>query len=199
MRNDFPANAPLPRVIEMAQAWVARCLPVGGTAVDATAGNGHDTVFLARACGPAGTVHAFDLQEEAISATRARVRTAGLDNVVFHTCCHSQMAERLGARAAACVDAVMFNLGYLPGGDKSRITRPTSTLAAVECALALLRPGGLITVVCYPGHPGGAEEKEAVETLARNLDHLRWQTAQFRQLHCRAHPPELIGIARRRE
>lgn len=148
---------PLPRVTEIAHLLVKRCLTSGGHAIDATVGNGHDTGFLAGLVGPEGRVDGFDIQPEAIARTRER--TLGLPQVHLHHLGHERMGERVPER----VDVVMFNLGYLPSGDKSVITLPASTLPALDAALALLKEGGLLVVVVYPGHDGGEEEATAVE------------------------------------
>jgi len=132
----------------------------GDIAIDATAGNGHDTVFLARLVGEAGKVVAFDLQEQAIVSTRDRLAAASLlERVQLVHGSHGTIAEQVAAESVA---AVMFNLGYLPGGDHAVITRTEETLRALEGALGVLRPGGILTIVCYPGHEGGDEESAAV-------------------------------------
>lgn len=153
------------RPTEHAHARVAACLREGDTAVDATAGNGHDTAFLAARVGAGGRVFAFDVQSAAIESARRRVESAGLGGrVEFLQLSHARMAERVPAGVAA----VMFNLGYLPGGDHALITHRDETLKALDVALGLLRPGGVLTVVCYPGHPGGDEEAEAVTGWAKS-------------------------------
>ncbi len=152
------------RPTAQAHEEVAAVLRPGDVAVDATAGNGHDTCFLAGRVGPAGRVVAFDIQPEALAATRQRLGEAGLaDRVELFEESHAAMARRV----APGVGAVMFNLGYLPGGDHGLITRTQETLAALESAAGLLRSGGVLTVVCYPGHSGGDEEAAAVVGWAR--------------------------------
>lgn len=139
---------------------VAAVLREGDLAVDATAGNGHDTVFLAGLVGATGKVIAFDVQEQAIASTRQRLAAAGLlERVELVHGSHALICEHAAAASAA---AVMFNLGYLPGGDHEVITRTEETLQALEAAAGVLRPGGVLTIVCYPGHAGGDEESAAV-------------------------------------
>ncbi len=147
------------RATVLAHEVVAGVLGEGETAVDATAGNGHDTVFLARLVGETGRVFAFDVQAAAIESARGRVEAAGFgERVEFFCESHARMVERVPAGVAA----VMFNLGYLPGADHAVITKTEETLKALEAAIALLRSGGVVTVVCYPGHAGGDEEAAAV-------------------------------------
>jgi len=145
----------------------AAVLREGDLAIDATAGNGHDTVFLASKVGISGRVLAFDIQPEAIASARARVEAAGFgERVIFHEASHATM----GAHAEpSSVSAILFNLGYLPGGDRTVITTSGETLAALDAAAGLLLPGGILSVVCYPGHPGGDAESEAVIEWAGGL------------------------------
>lgn len=152
------------RPTQLAHEAVSRVLRPSETAIDATAGNGHDTLFLARLVGSAGKVVAFDLQRAAIDSTRRRLEEAGVaERVELHCESHTHMATWAGAGS---VGAIMFNLGYLPGADHSLITVAPYTLLALEAAVDLLRPGGVLTVVCYPGHPGGDEEAAAVREWA---------------------------------
>src|SRR5690606_17516698 len=129
-----------PRVTEMAHELIARRLRPGGRAIDATVGNGHDTLFLAACVGTAGHVDGFDIQPEAIAATAAK--TTGLPQVRLHLRGH----EAMGQVVTEPVDVILFNLGYLPSGDKDLATRPGTTLAALDAALGLLSETGLLAV-----------------------------------------------------
>lgn len=149
-----------PRITERAHAWIAPALRPGARVVDATAGNGADTSFLARAVSPGGVVHAFDVQARALFRARRRLQTAAPDaRVVWHRASHERVPRHLGDTP---IDAAMFNLGWLPGGDRARTTRPESTVAALAAVADRLAPGGRLSVVAYRGHPGGAEEDAAV-------------------------------------
>ncbi|MEM1128732.1 MAG: class I SAM-dependent methyltransferase [Bacteroidota bacterium] len=182
--------------VAQAHVLVERAVHAGATVVDATAGNGHDTAYLARLVGPAGRVLAFDVQPEALAATRHRLVTAGLlDRVRLVAQGHETMAGEVGE--APRLQAVMFNLGYLPGGpSKALTTQPRTTLVALEAAWARLAPGGLITVVCYTGHPGGLEETRAVEAWATGLEAGQARMLSYRFLNQTA-PPRLLAIERR--
>ncbi len=183
----------LPRATDEAHRFLREILAPGDRCVDATAGNGHDTLFLAKCVGAGGEVFAFDVQPEAIESTRARLEAAGCaERVRLFQTCHS----RIGESVEGAVKAVMFNLGYLPGGDKNRITRPDTTLAAIEAASVLLEPGGRMTVVVYPGHAGGDVEAEAVEQWARSLDQGMFGVAAYRFLNQANLPPFLIVISK---
>lgn len=141
-------------------------LQTGDRAVDATCGNGGDTLLLAELVGPRGKVWAFDIQQQAICHTLARLEEAGLaERVELHAAGHEQMPEHVIDGVAA----VVFNLGYLPGGERTIITRPETTLAALEHSLGLLLPGGIVAITVYPGHDGGSRERELIETWVAGL------------------------------
>lgn len=147
---------------KLAHSIVRRAVRSGDTVIDATAGNGHDTVFLSACTGPSGRVLAIDVQAEAIQSTQARLESEAVSNVTLHKDDHSKVLKSL-QESSEVVGAIMFNLGYLPGGDKQRTTKSVTTTEAIAAGLSLLRPGGVMTVVAYRGHAGGQEEARAVE------------------------------------
>ncbi len=153
-----------PRVTAFVHELAAAVLKPGDTAIDATVGKGHDTLFLARQVGETGRVEGFEIQESAL--VLARPLLMDHPQVRLHHCGHEKMAEKVEAPA----QAILFNLGYLPAGDKSIITTPETTQQGLVAALTLLSPGGLLSVVVYPGHPGGREEALAVEGWFAALD-----------------------------
>ena len=177
----------------MAHALVRERLQAGDLAIDATAGNGHDTSFLAGIVGASGRVFAFDIQEEALANSRRKLSGEGVDGwVTLVNSDHSKMAEVLGDQVGSA-GAVMFNLGYLPRGDKSNITRPESTISAIRSALHLIRPGGVVTIVVYVGHPGGAAEAAALdEFISQGLPE-NTEAICYSQL-ARVSAPYLIAI-----
>jgi predicted methyltransferase len=155
----------------------------GGIGVDATAGRGHDTVFLARLLGAAGVVHACDVQPAALTATHQRWLSLPTPNAALHLhgCGHESMKQSLAHHGVTQLQAIIFNLGYLPGTDHAITTNAATTLAALRDLLPLLTPGGILTIVAYPGHPGGREELAAILDWARQLPpaiglarHLKW-------------------------
>ena len=207
-------------VLTMAQRLVAERLGPGGLAVDATAGGGVDTLFLARTAGPGGWVYAFDVQESAIARTRERLANAGrsrdqavetgsqtafgdnsgtpvpLAQVELFLAGHERMAELVPLGAHGKIRAVMFNLGYLPGGASSVITRPETTLAALEAGLALLAPEGVLTAVLYPGHEGGDTEADTVAQWAAEVPAAAAQTALYRFTQ-KPRAPYLVALEKR--
>ncbi len=159
-------NGGLTGAVPLSHFFLRQRVRLGDRVVDATCGNGRDTLFLAGLVGPAGKVWAFDLQEQGLANTRALLADAGcLARTELVMAGHERLAEFVEGP----VRAAHFNLGYLPGGDRNLITRPENTLAALDQAARLLLPGGIITVCVYTGHPGGMEEGEAVENWSAGL------------------------------
>jgi ubiquinone/menaquinone biosynthesis C-methylase UbiE len=145
--------------VSLAHLFLGERVRPGDRVVDATCGRGRDTLRLARLVGPTGRVLGFDIQEDALAATRELLEREGcLDRVELMAASHERLAELV----VPPLHAAVFNLGYLPGGDRNVITRPAATLAALDGAFRLLVPGGRIVVALYPGHDGGLEESLAV-------------------------------------
>ena len=164
-----------PPLTELAHTRVAESLSPGAAVVDATVGNGHDTLFLAQRVGTRGHVYGFDIQAAAIESTRRRL-SACADCAPCHLVLadHANMADHLPAALFGNTAAVMFNLGYLPGGEKAIITSTTSTLPALDTALTLLSDKGTLSVIVYSGHAGGKEEAGAVMAWSLGLAHDRF-------------------------
>lgn len=185
-------------VLDAAHTLATAALAPGGTAVDATVGNGHDTVVLARGVGKAGTVYGFDVQAAAIAETRRRLRAAGLEaRVELVRSGHETMPRHVPERLHGAVDAIMFNLGYLPGSDSALTTGSTTTVPALRASVRLLRPGGVLTIVLYTGHEGGAEEAEAVEAWAEGLAQEEFEALSYRFVNQRNDPPRLLAVEKR--
>ena len=154
-----------------------RLIRPGDTVVDATLGNGSDACRLAALVGETGRLIGFDVQEEAVERTRQRLTDLGLtDRCELYCTGHEHMAEKVRGPIRCAV----FNLGWLPGGDKRIITRWETTGRAIDAALELLMPMGAVTVCVYPGHAAGSEERLA---LAGRLSQLRPQ--EYNVLHQR--------------
>ena len=182
------------RTTELAMAVTLRYIEPGDTVVDATCGTGQDTVMLARAVGSKGKVYAFDIQRNAHLLTEARLLSHGLTNVRPVEQSFVSMGEHIPERSAS---AVVFNLGYLPGGDHSITTTADTTLEGLRCALDIIKPGGIVTVVMYDGHEAGAVEKKAVLEWAEALDQKKYHVAYVSLLNQKNNPPEILWITRK--
>lgn len=144
----------------------------GAFCIDATAGKGHDTVFLANLAGSAGKVLAMDIQPQALEAAAALVHKQGLQQQVeFVLDGHEHMAQYA---EAGTVDCIVFNLGYLPGGDHAIATKADTTIAALEQGLELLKPLGIISLAIYHGGDTGFAERDAVLQWLKQLDHKQY-------------------------
>lgn len=164
----------------------------GAIAVDATLGNGHDALWLCSLVGETGRVHGFDVQSEALESSRTRLREAGLeDRAELHLDGHQNMCSYIPEN---CADAVMFNLGWLPGAAHGVTTQTETTLQAVEAALKVLKLGGLMTICVYPGHAEGARERDALLNWARGLNEREYDVMLRCYLNQSKDPPLMIAV-----
>lgn len=143
--------------IEMAQLVLGRVLPEARVLVDATAGNGKDTLFLAEHSSQQAKIYAFNIQPRAIAATKARTK-AYQERICYVLDSH----ENIGTVVLEPIDAAIFNLGYLPGGSHHITTEAASTVKALQAVVQGLNIHGILAVVAYPGHEAGREESEAI-------------------------------------
>ena len=183
------------RLTELAQQVVESYVRPGDHVLDACAGNGHDTLFLAQTVGPQGRVYAVDIQSTAIAATRHLLATQHIDWVKLIHADHAQLATLLPATQT--VRAAMFNLGYLPGADHRVITRPQSTLVALNESLRRLQHPGIISVLAYRAHGGGEQEYAAVLNWMQQLDAERYQFHQQQVEYSRRPAPVLFYVITR--
>lgn len=168
----------------------------GDLVIDATVGNGGDTVLLATLVGEAGQVLGFDVQETALNNTKEKLLLTGLTKQVhlFHQG-HETVASVLPENKE--IAAAIFNLGYLPKSDKSIITQADTTLHAIEAILPNLRKGGLLLVVVYYGHEGGDIEKDAVLDYCQNISQESYNVLQYGFINQRNQPPFLLAIEKK--
>lgn len=175
--------------------------------IDATCGNGGDTLQLA-AMNPARPI-AFDREPEAVRITREKLTAHGYakamqDGRITAICLpHERMAEYFKSPAAGdgitpAADLIVFNLGYLPGADRRTATSAETTLPAVRQALNLLAENGLLCITMYSGHEAGKKEKSALLAFAEELDSHLWHTAHIRTPNQKKDPPEILLITRKR-
>jgi tRNA A58 N-methylase Trm61 len=189
----------LQSVLLFAKHIVEQTVKTGETAVDATVGQGHDTLMLARLVGDKGRIYGFDIQAEALRAAQNKViEKLGSDGMMtWNHLSHENMLETIPIECHGHIAAVMFNLGYLPKLDHTITTLPHSTLAALAAASQLLRSGGVITIVAYTGHEGAQDEADAVERWASLLPQKQFNVLSYRYINQQNHPPFLIVIEKK--
>jgi predicted methyltransferase len=185
-------------ILDRAHEIVGDAVNPGDLVVDATVGNGWDTLFLARCVGREGRVVGMDVQVSALEAARNRLAAAGVDTwCSLHLQSHDDPATWLPAGDERRVSAAMYNLGYLPGGDKSIATRPDSTVNSLDRMIHLLAPGGLISIVAYRGHPGALDEFVAVENWTHSLSPDDYSSLRIDDPEGPGHAPVLFVIRKR--
>ena len=172
--------------LELAHDFLAQVITQEDIVVDATMGNGHDTLFLARL---AKQVYAFDIQEKALEKTSQRLQEAGLTNVELLLQGHETVDQFVTE-----VKAAIFNLGYLPSADKNIITKPQTTIEALEKLCRMLIKGGRIAVMIYYGHEGGDIERDAVMDFVSQLPQQEYTATIYRTLNQINNPPFLVMI-----
>ncbi|MFC0611479.1 class I SAM-dependent methyltransferase [Scopulibacillus daqui] len=181
--------------VEFSHHCLSKVIQPGDTVVDATAGNGHDTLFLAKLVGKSGRVYGFDIQEEAIKNTEKRLADDG-ENEQVTLICRSHHELKNVIPGDSDIKAAVFNLGYLPKGDKKIVTRPETTIEALQSLQERLHTDGLIVLVVYPGHPEGKIEADALLDYAKQLDQKHWQVLKYEIMNQMNNPPFLIAIER---
>ena len=174
------------RPLEMAHDFLAQVVTREDIVIDATMGNGHDTLFLAKL---AKQVYAFDIQEQALEKTSQRLQEADLTNVELILQGHETVDQFVRE-----VKAAIFNLGYLPSADKSIITQPQTTIEALDKLCHMLVKGGRIAIMIYYGHEGGDIERDAVMDFVSHLPQEEYTAAIYRTLNQINNPPFLVMI-----
>jgi 16S rRNA C1402 N4-methylase RsmH len=158
------------RLTEQVHQHLQKIIQHGDTLIDATAGNGHDTLFLAQCVGKAGRIFAFDVQQQALKSAQTHLQQHHITTpVTWINAGHEQMLKHIPQTLHGQIKAITFNLGYLPHTDKSITTCPHTTLPALKASLSLLKSGGTLSVLAYTGHDGGRDEAEAVKAWAETL------------------------------
>lgn len=168
------------------QDRIRQLMPHPVICVDATAGTGKDTLFLCGMVPEDGQILAMDIQEDALKQARERITKAGYeDKVTFVLDGHEHMDQYVNfsengqencqtPQISGPVDLIMFNLGYLPGGDHKKATTYPTTMEAIEKGLSVLRKGGLMTLMIYSGGDSGFEERDALLPFLKELDHRQY-------------------------
>lgn len=177
--------------LSQSHKYIEHFVEKGDIVIDATAGNGNDTLFLAQLVGESGHVYSFDVQQIALDRTAEKLGSRGLkDRVDLIKDGHESLDKHVKSK----VKAVMFNLGYLPRGDHNIGTHADTTITAIEKSLSILLVGGIISIVVYHGGDSGFDEKVQVMEYLEKLDqemYVVMKTDFINQSNC---PPILVCI-----
>lgn len=181
------------QITEFCHHFLQMHIEEGDSCIDATAGNGYDTEFLCSLVGENGTVYAFDIQEEALLHTKERLDGAGYGDraVLFHTG-HERMQEYVKEE----VGAVVFNFGYLPGGDHKIATKAETSIEAIRQGMHFLRIGGVMSLCIYSGGDTGFEERERILAFLKELDPKKWLVVASEYYNRKNHPPMPVLVIR---
>jgi len=183
------------RVLPSAMQLLAETVLPGEIVVDATAGNGYDSLFLAEHVGEQGHVYSFDIQQAALTSTAKRL--GELTNRVSLILDSHENVDQYVTKEIA---GAMFNLGYLPSGeDLSIVTQPESTIKAIHKLLNMLKVGGIISIVVYNGHVGAANERKALLNYVHSLEQSDVQVIKYEQINQQNDPPFLIAIEKKKD
>lgn len=163
--------------------------------IDATCGNGHDTLFLATLVlsENQGSVYAIDIQHEALEKAKIRIGayipSAYFSRMHFIAGCHSMFPPAIVPRS---IKLIVYNLGYLPGGNKALTTQFNTTLQSIQNAMQLIAPQGVISIMCYPGHPEGKIEEVKILEFLADLDRWEWNCCHHRWINKQDAPSLII-------
>lgn len=178
-------------VLPFARDLITKYIEPNATVIDATCGNGNDTLFLAQTLNHAGHIHAFDIQAQAIE--NSKEKTKDYQNISYHLLGHEHVLQVVDTP----VKLAIFNLGYLPKGDKSIVTIPETTIQAIQHIFSILETQGIIILVIYPGHAEGQIEKEAVLDFLSHVDQNTAHIFKYEFINQKNNPPFVVGIEKR--
>ncbi len=182
--------------MNIARDYCHRFIKEGDIVVDATAGNGNDTVLLSELVGENGKVYAFDVQKDALENTEKKLKDLKLENRVnLILDGHENIKQHISTEK---VKLVIFNLGYLPKGNHEITTKKDTTITAIKESMELIEKEGKILIVIYPGHPEGAKEKNAVEEFVQKINQKQYNVARISFMNQINNPPFLIVIEKRK-
>ena len=186
-------------LVKLAHSLIVKKIKPGDKVIDATLGNGHDALFLLELVKPDGKVFCFDIQLAAIELTKIKLQTTeNNENLALIQASHADMPEHIPLAYHGKIKAIMFNLGYLPGGDKRIITQTESTLIALTKAGQLLSSAGIITVIAYPGHVGGNLETDCVTAWCLSLEPVQFEVRLYENQVDKPEAPKLFVIEKMR-
>ncbi len=174
--------------LKLSHAHFRAHIKEGDTVIDATAGRGRDTLLLSELVGKSGKVFAFDIQEEAICSTKALLSENERDNVTLILDSHHKMAGYVQEAAA-----VVFNFGFLPGGDHSVFSHPDTSIKAIDASLSILKEDGFVSLCIYYGGDTGFEERDGILSYLQNLNQKKY-TVMLQSFFNRRNCPPLFAV-----
>jgi methylase of polypeptide subunit release factors len=177
--------------LQIAKDMINEHVKEGNTVLDCTVGNGNDTISLAKLVGQTGKVYGFDIQKKAIDITLEQLTCENINNRVILI---EDGHENIDLYIQDKLDFIIYNLGYLPKGDKTIKTNKKTTLISLKKSLNLLNKNGIILISCYTGHDGGLDEKNLVEQLLSNLDQKIYNVIKYEFINQKNFPPILYGV-----
>ena len=184
------------RMTEWVQEILLPYVKKGTVLVDGTCGNGHDTFFLAPNAPLNAKIFSFDIQAQAIEQTAQILNENQLQNSIdFILGCHSQLDEWI----SESIDVGMFNLGYLPGSDKSIKTCLEKSLVGIQKICEKLSLHGALSIICYPGHTEGQSEYEGISQFLQKLSSKEYQVMRLQGWNRNAAAPVAFLIERIKE
>jgi tRNA A58 N-methylase Trm61 len=186
----------LTKVTDINKLYLEQIINEGDIVVDATMGNGYDTKYLAQKVGENGFVYSFDVQEEAIKSTAKKLEKENLDKRVKLILDGHENMDKYVEKEVSCI---VFNLGYLPRAKHRIITKPNTTIKAIEHSLKLLKPHGVVSISIYTGHEGGMDEKNSVYDFVKNLDQSDFDVLECGFVNQINNPPQLVLIEKKNE
>ena len=184
------------RTTDLALYLTISYIKKGDICIDATAGNGEDTLMLSKACGNTGKVIAMDIQDEALTNTKQLLDSNDINWVTLVKDNFKNMELYLPPNCYP--SAIIFNLGYLPGGDKTITSETYDTISAVDKAINLIKKDGIVTITMYPGHQEGEKEKKALLKFSKALDSSIYHVVYLSMHNQSKKAPEILMITRKK-
>ncbi len=175
------------QITKWCASFIKEQVEPGDICIDATMGNGNDTLLLSKLCGSDGKVYAFDIQEMALINTKNRLQKENTpNNYTLILKSHVHMKDYVSENTVSCI---VFNFGYLPGGDHTKATKGSTSITAMEQGLTLLKKGGILSLCIYSGGDSGFEERDAILNWLQHLDSRKYLVIKSEYYNRPNNPP----------
>ena len=175
--------------LKLSHEYICANVNIGDTVVDATCGRGRDTLLLAHLVKENGSVFSFDIQSAALEEAHELIKKEALNNVTLINDSHHNLKNYVSS--AKCV---VFNFGFLPGGDHSIFSKPETSIPAIDAALDIITEDGFISICSYYGGPNGFEERDAILSHLSKLDNKKYTVLCHNFLNRPNNPPIFIVV-----